>query len=74
MRFMIASYQGLTNAPDGSPLSNMQVLDMIEAPTAEDAIQLFKEDNGWMSEAGFSELFCIELSSKPFRDFSFTED
>ena len=71
MRFMIVSYQGNTSAPDGTPTKNMQVLDMMEAPTAEDAIEMFKEDNPWMSGYGFRELFCIELSEKQFISFAF---
>jgi len=44
---------------------------MIEAPTAEDAIETFMEDNARLSEAGFRELFCVELSGKPFISFVF---
>jgi len=68
---MISSYQGVTLAPDGSRTSNMQVLDMIEAPTADDAMNMFREDNPWLSGSGFKELFCIELSERPFISFVF---
>jgi hypothetical protein len=69
MRFIISSYQGVTLAPDGSRTNGMQVLDMVEAPTAEDAIEMFREDNPWIVGSGFKEMFCVELSGRPFISF-----
>lgn len=52
MRFAITSADGRT------------VLDMIEAPTAEDAIEVFKEDNDAVGR-----FFCIALTDDPFTEF-----
>ena len=56
--------------PNSSPSSNMQILDFIEAPSAEDAMEMFKEDNEGCKEAGFTEFFCIPLSVEEFKRFT----
>ena len=71
MRFMIVSAQGSSVSPDGSPGNNMQVLDMIDAPNAEEAIEVFKEDNIHFKEAGFTEFLCIPLSVERIINFIF---
>lgn len=62
MRFMIVSSQGKSLSPDGGPAGMMQVLDFIEAPSASDAIDVFKEDNLPYMDSGFTEFLCVPLS------------
>jgi len=71
MRFMIVSPQGRSLSPAGGAGGNMQILDMIEAPNAEEAIEVFKEDNVHLKEAGFTELMCIQMSDERFVNFMF---
>ena len=71
MRFMIVSVQGSSVSPNGGAGGNMQILDMIEAPSAEEAIEVFKEDNGHLRESGFTDLICVQMSDEKFIDFTF---
>jgi hypothetical protein len=48
----------------------MQILDMIEAPNSEEAIEVFKEDNGHLRESGFTEFICIQMSDEKFLNFT----
>jgi len=48
----------------------MQILDMIEAPNSEEAIEVFKEDNGRLRESGFTEFICIQMSDEKFLNFT----
>ena len=71
MRFMIVSLQGSSISPNGGAGGNMQILDMIEAPSAEEAIEVFKEDNGHFKESGFTEFICVHMSDEKFMNFTF---
>ena len=48
----------------------MQILDMIEAPNAKEAIEVFKEDNEHLAGSGFTEFICIQMSDEKFVDFT----
>jgi len=71
MRFMIVSVQGSSLSPSGGAGGKMQILDMIESPNAEEAIEVFKEDNRHFAESGFTEFICIRMSDERFVNFTF---
>jgi len=64
---MILSLQGSSSAPDGTRSGIMQVLDMIEAPSAMDAMRTFEEDSR-AREQGFTEFICVQFTGdlRPF--------
>ena len=62
--FIFISPEGETKTPTGEDIENLQVLGFGRGVDAAEACRAFLRENSFVSETGFEEVICLELSSE----------
>ena len=68
--FIFLSQEGLTKAPNGTDIENLQVLGMEKGANKEEAFKNFIKENKYLIQMNFNEIIAIELANEKQYYFS----
>ncbi|MEF2176055.1 MAG: hypothetical protein V3575_06265 [Candidatus Absconditabacteria bacterium] len=65
-KYIFLTFEGFTQQPDGTEVENVQMLGVGEGIDSKQAFENIKQQNEWLIESSFDEIYCHELVNNDF--------